>query len=316
MKHIRDCHHIDIGKGRQRDKRELLNMGYFHAYKVYKFVKSVNHPLDIKNFEEIRDIYELDNNLKALFYPVVMKVETAINNYTIDCVVTNNGTDLGSIFEDKLNHYNDFKQGTIEYEKEIAKFLNLKKTLDTVIARNYTKSEIIQHYVHSNQAVPIWAIFEMTTLGDLGNFIGRLNNNTREELSKSIGVFDKRFDTDNTLLSKHLYIIKDLRNAIAHNRPIFDCRFRTSRVKGSVIKHLEAHTATRKINFQTITDYVLLIAYYMRCFNFTKSETKNFLMSYKKLVMNYQKKSNNSSNFRKIFDVDSVSKIQKFIAIT
>lgn len=316
MKHIRDCHHIDIGKGRQRDKQELLNMGYFHAYKAYKFVKSVNHPLDIKNFEEIRDIYELDNNLKALFYPVVMKVETAINNYTIDCVVTNNGTDLGSIFEDKLNHYNDFKQGTIEYKKEIAKFLNLKKTLDTVIARNYTKSEIIQHYVHSNQAVPIWAIFEMTTLGDLGNFIGRLNNNTREELSKSIGVFDKRFDTDNTLLSKHLYIIKDLRNAIAHNRPIFDCRFRTSRVKGSVIKHLEAHTATRKINFQTITDYVLLIAYYMRCFNFTKSETKNFLMSYKKLVMNYQKKSNNSSNFRKIFDVDSVSKIQKFIAIT
>ena len=39
MKHIRDNHHIKIGKGRNKDKRELLNMGYFHAYKAYKFVR-------------------------------------------------------------------------------------------------------------------------------------------------------------------------------------------------------------------------------------------------------------------------------------
>ena len=62
MKHIRDHHNIDIGKGRSRDKQELLNMGYFHAYKAYKFVKTIDDPLDIKKFEEIRDIYELDNN--------------------------------------------------------------------------------------------------------------------------------------------------------------------------------------------------------------------------------------------------------------
>ncbi|HBV48556.1 MAG TPA: DNA-binding protein [Lactobacillus sp.] len=316
MKHIRDHHNIDIGKGRSRDKQELLNMGYFHAYKAYKFVKTIDDPLDIKKFEEIRDIYELDNNLKALLYPVVMKFETAINNYTIDCVVTNSGTDLESIFEYKLNHYDDFEQGTIEYRKEMGKFLNLKRTFDTVIAHNYTKSEIIKHYVHSNQSVPIWAVFEMITLGDLGNFIERLNNNTREKLSRNVGVFDRRFDTDNTLLSKHLYIIKDLRNAIAHNRPVFDCRFRTGNVKQSVIGHLETWTNTKKINFQTITDYILLISYYMKCFNFTKTEIKAFLRSYERLVLNYQKESDNSDNFRKIFDVDAVAKIKKIIAIS
>ena len=41
MKHIRDNHNIEISHS--RDKRELLNMGYFHAYKAYKFVKlSIN----------------------------------------------------------------------------------------------------------------------------------------------------------------------------------------------------------------------------------------------------------------------------------
>ncbi len=49
MKHIRDHHNIDIGKGRSRDKQELLNMGYFHAYKAYKFVKTIDDPLDILN---------------------------------------------------------------------------------------------------------------------------------------------------------------------------------------------------------------------------------------------------------------------------
>ena len=254
--------------------------------------------------------------MKALLYPVVMKFETAINNYTIDCVVTDGGIDLATIFETKLNHYNDFNRGTSEYKTEMSRFLNLKKTIDVVIARNYTRGEIIQHYVHNDQSIPLWAIFEMTTLGDLGNFIERLNDSTRETLSKSINISDKRFDTANTLLSKHLFIIKDLRNAIGHNSPIFDCRFKTSSASRIVIKHLEANTGAQKINFQTITDYVLLLAYYMRCLEFTKTEINSFLNSYKKLVTNYQEKSNNSDNFRKIFDVDSIAKIKKFESFT
>lgn len=312
MKHIRDNHHIKIGKGRTKDKRELLNMGYFHAYKAYKFVKNIEHPLLLSEFSEIKDIYDLDNSLKELFYPVVMKVETAINNYTIACVVTDGGTDLESIFEDKLNHYSDLNEGSRGYKKEMKSFLQLRKRMDDVIATNYTKSNVIQHYVHNNKAVPLWAIFELTTLGDLGAFVGRLNNVTREKLSKDIGIYDKRFDTTNLLLSKHLYIIKDLRNAVAHNNPIFDCRFRTGKISNVVINHLETNLGIKKINFKTITDYVLLVAYYMSCLQFTKKEVKTFIRKYEKIISDYQKKSNNSENYRKIFDVDGKSKIQKF----
>lgn len=312
MDHIREKHNIEIGDKDSRDKIELLNMGYFHAYKAYKFVRKISNPLLLTTFDEIKDVYNLDNELKALFYPVVMKVETAINNHTIDCVVANSGTDLQSIFENKLNHYKDFEKNSTEYKKEISKFLFLKKSLDTVIANNYTRSDIIQHYIHNNQPVPIWAIFELTTLGDLGNFIERLNNKTREELSKKIGIHDNRFDTNNILISKHLYIIKDLRNAIAHNNPIFDCRFKTGNISKPVLKHLETNLDISKVDFITITDYMFLIAYYMKCLQFTTTEITTFIETYEKIINNYQEKSKKSGNFQKIFGVNSQSKISKF----
>ncbi|WEV45552.1 Abi family protein [Streptococcaceae bacterium ESL0687] len=312
MKHIRNDHGINIGIGHSRDKRDLLNMGYFHSYKAYRFVKKINNPLDIQEFSEIRDIYDLDNDLKELLYPAVMKIETATKNYTIDCVVSGGPTDLQSIYETKANHYRDFEPGTPEHRREIKSFLELKKNIDGIIARNYTKSDIIQHYVHENQPVPVWAVFELTTLGDLGYFIGRLNNDTREILSKNIGIYDRRYDTANKIISKHLYIIKDLRNAIAHNNPIFDCRFKTGKVDKVVIKHLEGNTGASNINFNTITDYVLLVAYYMRCFQFTRTEIKAFLRGYERIISQYQEKANNSKNYRMIFDVDSTSKMRKF----
>ncbi|GFH43461.1 hypothetical protein Hs30E_20120 [Lactococcus hodotermopsidis] len=42
MKHIRGEHHIDSYGS--RNKQDLLNMGYFHAYKAYKFIRLVPKP--------------------------------------------------------------------------------------------------------------------------------------------------------------------------------------------------------------------------------------------------------------------------------
>jgi abortive infection bacteriophage resistance protein len=288
IKHIRENHYVSIGGS--GDERELLNMGYFHAYKAYRFVKNARHPLKIEDFSEIKDIHELDGDLNALLHPAVMKVETAISNLVIDCVVAGSGIGLEPIFEGKVNRYKDFERRNAKHAKETVKFLNLRKTLDSVIARNYVGREIIQHYVHAGREVPIWAIFEFITLGDLGNFIGRLNDETRGKLSENVGIRDKRFDDSDSFLSKHLYIMKDLRNAISHSRPIFDCRFRSGNV----------------------ANLVLLLAYYMDCLKFDKSKIRLFIDSYEKLVVGYKQKTRSAENHRMIFDVDSLSKTKKF----
>jgi abortive infection bacteriophage resistance protein len=309
MGHIREAHGIAIDANQER---ELLNMGYFHGYKAYRFVRNTKNMLSIDHFSEIQAVFELDNDLKALLYPVVMKIETAISNYTIECIVAEGEVDLESIFKTKLNHYSDYEVGSRLYRKEMAQWLNLRKTIDGVISANYVKSHMIQHFVHKNRPVPVWGLLELMTLGNLGMFIGRLNNSTRSQLATMIGIDDKRIDTADTLLIKHIYLIKDLRNAIAHNSPVFDCRFRKSSVDSMVNAHLEINTGVAKINFLTITDYMLLFAYYLKVLTGSVVESNELLVNFELVMDAFSTKILNRDNYWKIFDVDAKSKIEHF----
>lgn len=40
MKYLRDSHNISIGNS--KDKRNLINIGYYHGYKGYRYI---NNPL-------------------------------------------------------------------------------------------------------------------------------------------------------------------------------------------------------------------------------------------------------------------------------
>lgn len=39
MRHIREHHHIDIEGS--KDKNKLINIGYYHGYKGYKFINQL-----------------------------------------------------------------------------------------------------------------------------------------------------------------------------------------------------------------------------------------------------------------------------------
>lgn len=311
MRHIRQSHKIKIEGSSQ--KRTLRNIGYYHGYKAYRFVRKKNNLLSFTTFDEIKKTYNFDNTLKALLYPEVMKVETAINNYTLEVLVTDSDIYMDSIFKQKLNHFDDFPKNSKEYKKEMGKFLNLRRNMEGTIANNYTKSSIIQHYVHQNKSIPFWAIFEHTTMGDLGSIIERLNNHTRRKIQEDLGCLDTSLDTNLELLSKHIFIIKDLRNAIAHNNVVFDCRFNTFKIKGMIIKHLEKHTKVKNINFKTITDYVILIAYYLKLLRFSKVEIRSFITRYEKIIKEYSQTIKNPHDVHLILGVDSFAKIKLFL---
>lgn len=72
--------------------------------------------------------------------------------------------------------------------------------------------------------VPIWAIFEILTIGDFGHLLSYLKK-----------IWEKRYleidlnlscDINCTLIYKYVYALKGLRNAIAHNDVVYDTRFR------------------------------------------------------------------------------------------
>lgn len=306
MRHIRDKHKITISGSAQ--KRKLRNIGYYHGYKAYKFVKEQSRPLNIQDFNEIKDIYDLDSKLKALLYPEVMKFETAISNYTLETIVNNNQIDLSFIFKNKLNHYNDFPQSSKSYVTEMENHLQLKSRLEAHISDMYRNSVILKHYLHKNKPIPIWAIFEHITLGDLGAIVSRLNNDNREYLLKSLDIYDLSLDTKKEILAKHIFIIKELRNAVAHNSVVFDCRFQSTKTKKGPLIFLEKYTGLSNITFTTITDYISLLVFYLTKLHFTNTEIKAFLINYERLIQEYSNKIK-PTNMTMIFGSDLQQKI-------
>ena len=63
--------------------QQLRNLGYYHGYKGYRFIKNPSHKIAFTNFDQVIAINEFDMQLKSLFYPKVMFIETALKNYVI-----------------------------------------------------------------------------------------------------------------------------------------------------------------------------------------------------------------------------------------
>ena len=67
-------------------------------------------------------------------------------------------------------------------------------------------------------------------------------------------------------------MIKDLRNAIAHNNVIFDTRFRHRNINKTLLNALCQDTGIQGINFKSITDYIVLVIYILKKLNKNNKE--------------------------------------------
>ena len=77
MRHLRD-NGIAISGSAQ--KRQLINTGYYHGYKGYRFFKSAGNRLPFTSYQELYATIEYDAALKSLFYGKMMFIETAVKN--------------------------------------------------------------------------------------------------------------------------------------------------------------------------------------------------------------------------------------------
>ncbi len=89
MTHLRNSG-INIGGSTQ--KRKLKNIGYYHGYKGYRFVGEASNRLPLTDFSQVIALNDFDMQLKSLFYPRMMQVETALKNYTLEAVLKDSGS--------------------------------------------------------------------------------------------------------------------------------------------------------------------------------------------------------------------------------
>ncbi len=283
MAYMRDYHDIRVLGSDQ--KRALRNIGYYHGYKGYRYINNPDNKINFSDFNEILAINDLDIKLKSLFYPKIMFIETAIKNYVLEVILDEGQSEsFHTIYTNLLTDYKRYTNGSSRYKDAFKRRLDLQNSIYGVLTRDYRNNKrIVQHFYHKDQPVPIWAIFETISLGEFGHFVSCLNTEIKQKVSANIGL-NRAFDPEGRLTQTIIYIIKDLRNSIAHNDVVFDARFKSSKIGNSLTSCLENDTMIRNISFSTIVDYLVLVVYILSKLRIPRTELKKLISDFEKII--------------------------------
>ena len=284
-KHLRDQGISISGSGQ---KRKLKNIGYYHGYKGFRFVGDSSKRLPINDFSQIASLHAMDMQIKTLFYPYIMTIETALKNYTLEAVLSYaKSEDFDDIYKNCLAAYRGYHPNTGDYKKSWANRLRLRQTVDGLIFREQDKKPFFKHFRDRGRTIPIWAIFEAMTLGEFGNFYACLDRPIKSAIVADLGM-PAQFDSEALLLSI-IFSLKDLRNAIAHNAIVSDVRFKTGGISKNIGKLLKSEAGIDSINFSDITDYVILVVYLLGLLKLPKTDRKRLVSGYEGILLRYKK---------------------------
>jgi abortive infection bacteriophage resistance protein len=290
LRHLRKSG-IKINGAKQ--KRQLVNTGYFHGYKGYRFFGNAQRRLPFKSYDEIYATIQYDSNLKALLYGKMMYIETAVKNIALESILVNSNSESIQKMFDKVvsGYHNAPANATMEQKRKMQQNkLNLQNSIQSSLAFAYKKNNPKITHFYNNvgySEVPVWALFEIMTMGDLGYLLSCLTYDVRDDISKRLGI-NVSCDTDRELIYKYIYTLKDLRNAIAHNAVVFDTRFRNIDPSPAMKQCLKLEIGLPYVNFKTIGDYIILMCYYMKLLKLSKTEIKAFIREFEKITDNYR----------------------------
>ncbi|MGN1457872.1 MAG: Abi family protein [Acutalibacteraceae bacterium] len=275
MVYMRDVKNIQISGSTQKQK--LRYMGYYHGYKGYRYYNLPSNKLTYTDFNELQAVYDFDMDIKSILYPQIMFIETTLKNYVLESILDKAKSErFADIYSQLLNDYKSYTLKSGDYKKSIIKRMNLRNKIYSVISRDYGHNNIISHYYDKDCPVPIWAIFELLSLGEFGNFVSCLNLSVRKDVSKVVGV-KSSFDSDGRMIEKIVYALKDLRNAVAHNNTVFDTRFKSGSIDKRIASYITAETHIKNIDFNTIVDYIILIVFIMKLLKSNKTDILLFI---------------------------------------
>lgn len=291
MRHLRSSG-IKIDGSYQ--KRQLTNYGYYHGYKGFRFFSSRTNRIPFNDYKQVIAVINYDSKIKSLFYQHLMFIETALKNITLEIILQEANSHEFNIISNKLMPgYVGAPAGTAPEQKSKMqrKKLALQNKIRSSLLQAYEKENKIVTHFYNNinySDVPIWAIFEILTLGEFGTFVSCLNQDTRKKISRYLDL-DLSGDTNLTLIYQIIYVIKDLRNAVAHNDVVFDTRFRKSNITKPLQVCLTHEVGISYVNFKSLADYVILIAYMLKKFKLPKYEIVALINSFEKCLKELQK---------------------------
>jgi len=321
MRYLRDEKGIAIKGSAQ--KRKLMNIGYYHGYKGYRYINSPQNKAPYTDFSELVAVYDFDSQLKALFYPQVMFIETALKNYVLDALISvTHSESFVDIYNALLDNYKmfstsgkkyktkqDYQRAEDKFKRELKRRLDLRNRIYKVQTDAFGNgNKIADHYLSRDVNLPIWGIFELLSLGEFGHFVSCLNQPTRTRISAKIGIRPSD-DTSAMMPQRLIYATKDLRNSIAHNDVIFDARFKTGSIDKQIPNAIANATGVTGLTFATITDYLVLLVYQLKMLGVSKTEMRRFVSGFEEIVAR-MKNGVPASVFGQIIHTDNNTKLK------
>ena len=321
MKYLRDEKGILIEGSSQ--KKKLKNIGYYHGYKGYRYIRKPGNKIPYKNFNELLAIYDFDSSLKALFYPYVMKIETSLKSRVLETMVASIKSDsFVDAYSKLLDNYKTFSTAGKSFKsmekrqkqeerfiKELKRRLELRNRIYKIQSDAFSNNnQIAAHFLSHDLNMPLWAIFELLTLGEFGHLVSCLNFNCRKTIILDLGI-ETYEDTNALLPQRIIYAIKDLRNAIAHNDVVFDTRFKSGNIDKQISNVIHNRLNIDNVDFTTITDYLILIVFILTLIDESKTDIKYLIKRYQEIV---EKLYNQIPNhvFNQIMNTDYKNKLK------
>lgn len=278
MKYLRNHHQISV---KSNQAQSLRNIGYYHGYKGYRFIRTPNQHIPFSSLDEVIALNKFDMQLKTLIYPKVMFIENALKSYVIEAVLQDSKSEnLDVVFNKSITAYQSYTPGSPQYHKQYAKRMTLKGKINNALLRDYShQKQTVNHFFDTDRPIPIWAVFESLTLGEFGTFFACSNANVKLKTSHILHL-PSNLDSDGKISEYMIYTIKDLRNAVAHNNTVFDTRFQTGTINKRLISLLETEVGITGLDFKYIDAYIILITYILRKMGETKTACKQFVGSF------------------------------------
>lgn len=274
-----------------RQKRQLINDGYYHGYKGYRFNHNPANRIPFTDYGQISALIELDRNLKAVFYPQIMFVETALKNMTLEVILKEGKSDkFNDIFDNLIVNGPLPKNANHDDRNDFQNKLDLRNKIYSAISGAFKSGNpMVRHFYTRDDYVPIWAIFEIISLGEFGNFLKSLRAQTRSTISKNIGLYQP-CDSDAKLVCSIVFLLTDIRNAVAHNGTIFDTRFKKSSIGTALTQSLVLETGIAAIDFKSIVDFLILLIYLLKKLKVSKTDLRKHVQQFESHVDSFHSK--------------------------
>lgn len=233
-------------------------------------------------FEDIKNLYLLDRDLKSLYLKYLLIVENrfkAILSY-----------EFNSVFPQKYAYLNLDSFDKQDYKKVLKVITNILNVMYSKLDHNGP----IKDYLTIYESIPFWVLVNYFTIGNVYYFYDVLTEEVKRKISVNISNY-YNFEHNSTHQIWHteiqslIKVIKELRNLCAHDDKLYDYKIKSFKLP-KIVKGLIGD----KLNSEHILIFIPLSKILL-----TRNEYHDFTTDLKELIRKYEK-SFSSNTFTKI----------------